>query len=120
MERLHITQPPVLRALHRMALGVGQFSPPDTAQLIPDHLLQSSLRRRAVPGARTLGSRALDATVPVGKRWHVDMLPQLPRSLDGFVTGALFMEDRTSFIKLWPMRSSTAVELGDVLNRHAV
>ena len=54
VERLHITQPPVLRALHRMALGVGQFSPPDTAQLIPDHLLQSSLRRRAVPGAALL------------------------------------------------------------------
>ena len=118
--RLHITQPPVLRELYRMALGVGRFSPPHGAQLVPGHLIQASLRRRAAPAVRALGSRALSASLPVGKRWHVDMLSHLPPCLSGFVTGALFVEDRTSLLKLLPMRSGTAVEFGGVLDRHAV
>ena len=91
VERLHIYQPPVLRELFRMALGVEQFSPPNGAELVPDHLMQASLRRRAIPRARTLGSRALSAELPIGKRWHVDMLPRMPPCLSGFVTGALFV-----------------------------
>ena len=98
MDRLHITQPPVLRALSRMALGVNEFTPPNSAQLIPDHLLQASLRRRAIPRARTLGSRARDAELPIGKRWYVDMLPRMPTCLSGFVTGALFMEYKTGLL----------------------
>ena len=120
VERLHLFQPPLLRELHRMALGVGQLTPPDSARLMPDHLIQSALRRRAVARSRTLGSRARDATLPMGRRWHVDMLPHLPRSLSGFVTGALFMEHKSSFLKLWLMRSGTAVEFGDVPDRHAM
>mmetsp|Transcript_40458 Transcript_40458/g.90847 ORF Transcript_40458/g.90847 Transcript_40458/m.90847 type:complete len:122 (+) Transcript_40458:451-816(+) len=102
-----------------MALGVEKLSPPNSAQLVPDHLLQASLRRRAISHARTLGSRALDAELPIGKRWYVDMLPRMPTCLSGFVTGALFMECKTGLLKLWLMRTGTAPEFGDVLTRHA-
>ena len=104
VERLHIIKPPVLRDLYRMALGVPQFTSPPGAQLVPDHLPRASLRRRAAPAAHTPGSRALSVLLPVGERWHVDMLPHMPACLSGFVTGAFFMEDQRSFLKLWPMR----------------
>ena len=99
---------------------MSSFSPPPGAQLVPDYLIQASLRRRAAPAARTLGSRVVSASLPVGKRWHVGMLPHLPPCLSGFVTGALFEEGQTTLLKLWPMRSGTAAEFGEVLDRHAV
>ena len=113
-ERLHITQ------LYRMNLGVPQFTPPPEAQPVPDHHLQASLRRRAAIAARALGSRALGALLPVGKRWHAAMLPHMPPCLSGFVTGALTVEDRMPVLKMWLMRSGTAADFGEVLDRHAV
>ena len=119
VERLHICQPPVLRELFRMDLGVEQFSPPNGAELFPDHLMQASLRRRAIPRARTLGSRALSAELPIEERRHVGMLPRMPLCLSGFVTGALFVENKACLLKLWLMRTGSAPEFGEVLTRHA-
>jgi hypothetical protein len=120
--RLHLTSVKALKSLHLTADGADRLSgiPKNRTSMMSDAYLGASFRRNPGHHSRTRPSIEADSAVPLGKKWHMDLLPHTKKDVDGFSTGIFAVEECAGYVGCWPMRDKTHPEftraLGDWLH----
>ena len=96
----------VINNAHENYLGVGKMDLPKGTKVMSEDYLMAHQSRRAVNKTRTADSLGRD--VKMGSRWSFDLTPYMYLGFDEWTYGIMFMEHRTGYMKVYPMKNKSA------------